>query len=176
MRLRPVSEEDLDIFRRFRTEPGLIGLDWTGFKDAREPARQFAVDGFLGPDGGRLMVEDDQLTAGYVAWSRRDFGNPATTGCWEIGIALLPDWRGRGLGWRAQAVLCDYLFTHTPVQRIQAGTHPENIAEQKSLVKAGFRLDGVIRACEFRAGRWRDGHLYSRLRDDPAPEHGSPVP
>jgi RimJ/RimL family protein N-acetyltransferase len=87
----------------------------------------------------------------------------------EIGIALLPEWRGRGIGWRAQAMMCDYVFSHTPVQRIQAGTHPENTAEQKALVKAGFQLEGVVRACEFRAGRWRDGYLYSRLRDDPAP-------
>jgi RimJ/RimL family protein N-acetyltransferase len=100
IRLRPVVEDDLAMFRRFAVEPGLIGLDWAGFRE------------------------------------------------------------------RAQAMLCDYLFTHTPVQRIQAGTHPENVAEQKSLEKAGFRLEGVIRACEFRAGQWRDGWLYSRLRDD----------
>ncbi len=67
-----------------------------------------------------------------------------------------------------QANLCDYLFHHTPAQRIEAGTHPENIAEQKALVKAGFQLEGVVRAAEFRAGKWRDGLLYSRLRDDPA--------
>ena len=73
----------------------------------------------------------------------RDFGGP--TKHWEIGIALLPEWRGKGIGWRAQAMLCDYLFKHTPFQRIQAGTHPENIAEQKSLVKAGFKLEGVVR-------------------------------
>src|SRR5437773_3391235 len=59
---------------------------------------------------------------------------------------LLPEWRGRRIGWRAQAMLCDYLFGHTPAQRIQAGTHPENIAEQKSLEKAGFTLEGVVRA------------------------------
>jgi RimJ/RimL family protein N-acetyltransferase len=51
----------------------------------------------------------------------------------------------------------------------QAGTHAENLAEQRSLEKAGFQLEGVIRACEFRAGQWRDGYLYSRLRDDPSP-------
>ncbi|MEU8301669.1 GNAT family protein [Micromonospora sp. NPDC048909] len=68
-----------------------------------------------------------------------------------------------------QALICDYLFAHSPAQRIQAGTHPENVAEQRSLEKAGFRLEGVVRACEFRAGRWHDGHLYSRLRDDPSP-------
>jgi ribosomal-protein-alanine N-acetyltransferase len=81
----------------------------------------------------------------------------------------LPDWRGRGIGWRAQAMLCDYLVSHTPAQRVQARTHPENLAEQKSLKKAGFQLEGVVRACEFRAGQWRDGYLYSRLRDDPSP-------
>ncbi len=88
---------------------------------------------------------------------------------WEIGAALLPERRARGLGWRAQALLCDYLFGHTAAQRIEASTHSENIAEQRALEKAGFRLEGILRAVEFRDGGWRDGHLYSRLRSDPAP-------
>ena len=157
------------MFRRFATEPYLVGLDWTGFRDAQEPARRFAADGYLAADGGRLMVEveAERVATGFVGWSLRDFGGP--TKHWEIGIALLPEWRGKGIGWRAQAMLCDYLFRHTPLRRIQAGTHPENIAEQKSLVKAGFTLEGVVRACEFRDGGWRDGYLYSRLRDDPSP-------
>jgi ribosomal-protein-alanine N-acetyltransferase len=168
VRLRPVAEDDLAMFRRFATEPGLVGLDWAGFRDAQAPARRFAVDSYLGPDDGRLVVEvDPDEAAGFVSWKAGRYGGLA--GYWEIGIALLPEWRGRGVGWRAQAMLCDYLFCHTPAQRIQAGTHPENVAEQRSLEKAGFRLEGVIRACEFRAGQWRDGYLYSRLRDDPAP-------
>jgi [ribosomal protein S5]-alanine N-acetyltransferase len=169
VRLRPVDEPDLAMFARFATEPGLIGLDWSGYRDARAPARRFAVDGYLGPDDGRLIVEvePDDEAAGFVTWHAGGYGGVAKH--WEIGIALLPSWRGRGVGWRAQAMLCDYLFTHTPAQRIQAGTHPENIAEQKSLEKAGFTFEGVIRASEFRAGQWRDGYLYSRLRDDPAP-------
>ncbi|GAA3030690.1 GNAT family protein [Streptosporangium longisporum] len=166
VRLRPVTEDDLGMFRRFSTEPGLIGLDWTGFRDAQAPARRFALDGYLGADDSRLVVEADGTTAGFMSWMAR---GSAVSRYWEIGIALLPDRRGRGIGWRAQAMLCDYLFTHTPAQRVEAATHPENIAEQRSLEKAGFTLEGVLRAVEFRAGRWRDGHLYSRLRDDPAP-------
>src|SRR5262245_49509727 len=165
VRLRPVAEEDLAMFRRFATEPGLIGLDWAGFRDAAAPARRFATDGYLGADDGRLMVEvDQQHAAGFVSYRAGLYGGVAKH--WEIGIALLPGWRGRGIGGRAQAMICDYLFSHTPAQRVQAGTHPENIAEQKALVKAGFQLEGVVRACEFRAGRWCDGWLYSRLRDD----------
>jgi len=169
IRLRPVAEDDLAMFRLFATEPGLIGLDWAGFRDANAPARRFAQDGYLGTDDGRLMVEAEQerIAIGFVSWHAGTYGGVAKY--WDIGIALLPEWRGRGIGWRAQAMLCDYLFSHTPVQRIQAGTHPENISEQKALVRAGFQLEGVVRACEFRAGQWRDGYLYSRLRDDPSP-------
>jgi len=155
------------MLRRFLTEPFLIGLDWAGFRDAQAPARRFATDGYLGTDDGRLIVEveQDQTAAGFVSYSAGCYAGTARY--WEIGIALLPEWRG--LGWRAQAMLCDYLFHHTPAQRIQAGTHPENTAEQRALEKAGFQLEGIIRASEFRAGQWRDGYLYSRLRDDPSP-------
>jgi RimJ/RimL family protein N-acetyltransferase len=37
------------------------------------------------------------------------------------------------------------------------------------VAEVGIRLEGVVRACEFRDGQWRDGHLYSRLRTDPPP-------
>lgn len=163
--LRPVADDDLAMFRRFAVEPGLIGLDWSGFRDAQAPARRYAADGFLGTSDGRLIVAADDERTGFVSYRSVQYGGTAPG--WEIGIALLPEWRRRGIGWRAQATLCDYLFEHTPVQRIQAGTHPENVAEQKALAKAGFQLEGVIRACEFRGGQWRDGLLYSRLRDDP---------
>jgi RimJ/RimL family protein N-acetyltransferase len=171
LRLRPVTEPDLDVFRRFATEPGLVGLDWSGYRDPQASARRFAADGYLGSDDGRLVADvdagADRAVAGFLSWRSGLYGGTATH--WEIGIALLPEWRGRGIGWRAQAMLCDYLFWHTPAQRIQAGTHAENFAEQKSLSKAGFQFEGVVRACEFRAGQWRDGYLYSRLRDDPSP-------
>ncbi|TDW79302.1 RimJ/RimL family protein N-acetyltransferase [Kribbella sp. VKM Ac-2566] len=169
--LRPVQEEDVPLFQRFAVEPGLIGLDWNGFRDAQAPVRRYAEDGFLGKDDGRLMVRTGSETAGLVSWRTGSFDG--RTPYWEIGIALLPEYRGRGIGWRAQALLTAYLFEHTAVHRIQAATHPENVAEQKSLEKAGFRLEGVIRGCEFRAGRMRDGYLYSRLRDDPAPDLGN---
>ena len=166
--LRPVTVDDLPLLRRFLTEPGLVGLDWAGYRDAEGAARRFTTDGYLGAEDGRLMVDDRAVAtaAGFVSWRARTYANVAH---WEIGIALLPERRGQGLGWRAQAMLCDYLFRHTPAQRIEAATHAENTAEQRALEKAGFHLEGVIRAAEFRDGEWRDGHLYSRLRSDPTP-------
>jgi ribosomal-protein-alanine N-acetyltransferase len=173
IRLRPVAEADLDMFRRFVLEPGLVGLDWSGFRDPKAIQRRFDTDSYLGDDDGRLIVDvaagpgPDWEPAGLVSYQRRHHGTRSFS--WEIGIALLPEWRGQGIGWRAQAIFCSYLFENTSVQRIEASTHEENAAEQRSLEKAGFTLEGVMRAAEFRAGRWRDGYLYSRLRTDPDP-------
>jgi RimJ/RimL family protein N-acetyltransferase len=166
--LRPVEQRDLPMFRRFLIEPGLVGLDWAGYRDPESSARRFAADGYLGPDDGRLMVDDGSAdaAAGFVSYRRKNYVNADH---YEIGIALLPERRGQGLGWRAQALLCEYFFAHTATQRIEASTHAENTAEQRALEKAGFRLEGVLRAIEHRGGQWRDGCLYSRLRTDPAP-------
>jgi [ribosomal protein S5]-alanine N-acetyltransferase len=45
--LRPETEADLDMFRRFMVEPGLIGLDWSGFRDPKvaRPGRRLARAG-----------------------------------------------------------------------------------------------------------------------------------
>ncbi|MEV8512741.1 GNAT family protein [Dactylosporangium sp. NPDC051484] len=163
VRLRPVLEGDLAMFRRFATEPGLAGAAWTGYQEPNGPARRFAQDGYLGAEDGRLMVEADETAAGFVHWF------PIGSGLaqyWGIGIVLLPEWRGRGVGWRAQTLLCDYLFTSTPAQRIEARIQPENIAEQKALEKVGFLSEGILRSADFRDGAWRDVLVYGRVRGD----------
>ena len=57
-----------------------------------------------------------------------------------------------------------YLFAHSQVNRIEAGTEINNIAEQRALEKAGFSREGIIRGSAFQGGRWHDGVLYSVLR------------
>jgi len=57
IRLRPVTEADLSMFRRFLVEPGLIGLDWSGFRDPKAVQRRFDTDSYLGDDDGRLIVD-----------------------------------------------------------------------------------------------------------------------
>lgn len=86
---------------------------------------------------------------------------------YEIGIALLPEHRGHGVGTTAQRLLVEYLFDNTPAHRLQAYTEVENTAEQRALEKVGFEREGVLRAVVYRAGKWRDSVLYALLRDPP---------
>ncbi|MFD4622167.1 GNAT family N-acetyltransferase [Streptomyces sp. NPDC058475] len=84
----------------------------------------------------------------------------------KLGLALLPEARGKGVGTEAQRQLVRYLFAHTLVMRIEADTETDNIAEQRALEKAGFTREGVLSSVVFRDRRWRDGVKYSILRDD----------
>jgi len=84
-----------------------------------------------------------------------------------LGCMVLPDLRGQGMAACAQRALADYLFETTLAHRVQALTDVDNKAERRSLERAGFQLEGILRGAGFLGGRWRDGALYARLRDDP---------
>jgi hypothetical protein len=73
---------------------------------------------------------------------------------------------GQGHGAEAQRQLAAYLFATTRVERLEASTDVDNLAEQRSLEKAGFTREGVLRSAQFRDGAFHDLVLYSRLRGD----------
>jgi RimJ/RimL family protein N-acetyltransferase len=165
--LRPVREDDLPVLEELTQDPKKTGeFGWFGWFDVRRWRRGWDNDGLIGPDGGMLIVICGDKRVGFVNWRRHPITVPSSYS-WEIGIALLPEFRGRGYGTRAQELLARYLFAHTTVHRIWAGTEVDNLAEQRSLEKAGFTREGITRAAGWRDGAWRDGVIYSLLRTDP---------
>jgi [ribosomal protein S5]-alanine N-acetyltransferase len=165
--LRPIQEADLDDLCRYVTDPEAGGeFEWTGFKDPKALRRRWEEDGWLGAEHGRLAVVCSGSFAGDVSYKDRSRG-VSKGAVYEIGIALLPEHRGHGVGTTAQRLLVEYLFDNTPAHRLEAYTEVENVAEQRALEKAGFEREGVLRAVQFRAGAWRDGILYALLRDRP---------
>ncbi len=168
--LRPVEEGDLALLERFDKEPALSEpFEWTGFRCPGKRRRRWEQDGYLG-DGDSLLVVSlpDGTSAGIVVWKRAG-GTASLGGCFEIGILLLPDHRGRGLGAAAQALLADHLFSTTLANRLEALTEVDNVAEQHALERAGFVQEGTLRSRAFVRGGWRDALIYSRLRSDPTP-------
>jgi len=117
---------------------------------------------------GRLVVvrNGDDRPVGTVSWHEVHHGpNPEST-AWNIGIELVPEARGRGMGSEAQRLLAQHLFATTPVNRVEATTDVENAAEQGALARAGFTREGVLRGAQFRASRWHDVVVWSVLRGE----------
>ena len=83
-----------------------------------------------------------------------------------IGYAVVEEARGKGVCSEAVRMIVDYLFLRKKIVRVQAETHPENIASQRVLMKNGFSREGVIRQSFFSRGVYRDRVLFSILRDE----------
>jgi ribosomal-protein-alanine N-acetyltransferase len=166
VRLRPFEEGDLWFFDRVATDRQFTEpFEWGGFTSAESWRRRWREDGLLGSSPFCLAittVEDDSLI-GVVDWRQND--RPGA-GVWEIGVVIMPEHRGRGVGTAAQRQLVDYLFSTTPCHRVWAGTEVENIAEQRAIERAGLRREGCLRGHHFRDGEWRDSYIYGIIRDD----------
>ncbi|MFC7733582.1 GNAT family protein [Actinomadura keratinilytica] len=163
--LRPVHETDLPLLDRFALDPEYTSpFQWFGYTDPGRLRRQWADNGLLGDDGGRLMVVRGAERLGFMAWRKVVTGTGSF--CWNIGIILLPGARGRGYGAEAQRLLARYLFAHTQAMRVEADTEVSNVAAQRALEKAGFTREGILRSYTFRDGEWRDAVVYSILRNE----------
>lgn len=162
--LRPTAEDDLPVIESLTQDPGVAGeFGWLGWSDTGLRKR-WAENKLLSGEGGTVMVVSGEQRLGFMNWRCRQVGG---THYWEIGIALLPEARGRGHGTRAHRLLARYLLAHTAVHRIEAVTEDGNIAEQRALEKAGFTREGIRRGCGWRDGAFRDGVIYGLLRTDP---------
>jgi [ribosomal protein S5]-alanine N-acetyltransferase len=167
VRLRAFGEDDLPFLDRLCTDPNALGVfEWPGFLDVRARRRRWEKDGYISEESTALaVVLPDGTVAGIASWRARNRGGSPGV-CYEIGLALLPEHRGHGLGTAAQRLLVDHLFRYTTAHRLEALTNTRNIAEQKVLERLGFQREGVLRGIVFGHGAWQDNVIYSLLRDE----------
>ena len=67
-------------------------------------------------------------------------GPPDSEGCVEIGYALAPSARGKGIGTAAVAALVSRLAAMPEIRRLTAVTGAENLASRRLLERLGFHL------------------------------------
>lgn len=154
--LRPVTLDDL---------PLLVGGESPYDDFGPRSARTEPYAPALHEPGGLAVCEGEELL-GNVSWVWQRWGpNPPSTNP-MIGIWLRPSARGRGAGTRAQRLLVDLFFRHTPTHRVEAATDVDNTAEQRALERVGFVHEGTVRGAQWRDGAYRDQRLYSILREE----------
>jgi RimJ/RimL family protein N-acetyltransferase len=149
VRLRPVHPDE-------RLPDSSSEWDQWGEKDPEAMAlrmRRWAV--VIDRADGETVVGD--MTA-HVVW----YGATRGSAAYNIGISLVPEHRGRGLGSVAQRALADLLHAEGVV-RVEASTDVNNLAERRSLEKAGFAFEGIARSAQARADGQHDLAVYSSI-------------
>ena len=117
-------------------------------------ADDFPFEGDVGAVGSFLRAtaeRGEQRPFGYYRITRLadgravggiGFKSQPDGGCVEIGYGLAPSARGHGYAAEAAVALLAMAADHG-VSRVIAGTTPDNIASQRTLVRAGFHLVGT---------------------------------
>jgi RimJ/RimL family protein N-acetyltransferase len=117
-------------------------------------AEDFPCEGDVGAIGSFLRATTERGEQGPFGYYRIThladgraiggigFKGPPDGGCVEIGYGLTPSARGHGYAAEAAVALLAMAADHG-VSRVIAGTTPDNIASQRTLVRAGFHLVGT---------------------------------
>ncbi len=156
--LRVIEKEDLPILAEWINTPEYFG-DYNPLIQMSKADLQKSYDN-RSPEAGAFFIEKkDGSRIGNI-------GHEPQGKAQELGYAILPNERKKGHCSEALTIVVDYLFLSKDIVRIQAHTDVRNEGSQKVLEKAGFKKEGVVRKVAFMRGEWRDGCLYSILRED----------
>jgi len=122
-----------------------LAEDWLGFAAAREamqPSYDYlkANPHVLGWWTYLFVHKADRALVGLGGFK----GEPNEEGTVEIGYAVAPAYRRRGLALEAAHGMVAYAFSHPEVKRVNAHTLPEQNASTKVLGKVGMKHAGTV--------------------------------
>lgn len=131
--------------------------------DARIFAEQVARGWASGTSAAFVIASaDDGTGLGMITLSFE----PGDPGMAEVGYWLRREARGRGAATRAVRLIAAWAFGELGIGRLSLTAMPQNEASQRVARRAGFTLEGLLRAWLPSAGGRRDSLMFSLLPGD----------
>ncbi|HET7650703.1 MAG TPA: GNAT family protein [Gammaproteobacteria bacterium] len=165
--LRPLSEQDLPAFARYRADPAVARFQsWSTYSldDARRLFAGMASVPF-GTRGSWYQVaiadKRQNVLLGDCALHFLEDDQQV-----EIGFTLAPVHQGQGLAGEAVSLLVNYIFGQLHKHRIIAVTDADNTAARKLLAGTGFRQEAHFVQNTYFKGKWGDECLYAMLASE----------
>lgn len=86
---------------------------------------------------------------------------------YELGFSIFKKSdRRKGYACEALNLFTAYVFEANPIERLELGTHTDNIGAQKLAEKCGYTLEGINRKACFIRGEVADLKRYSIIREE----------
>jgi RimJ/RimL family protein N-acetyltransferase len=150
----------VDLLNGEETEPFLAGH---ALRD-RESLRVQVERSLQEPElAGTMIVELDGERAGTMKFELvSDAHRIARVG----GLAILPDFRGRGVADEAARQFQRLLIFDLGFHRLEVACYGFNDRAIRHSERVGFVREGVKRRAYLRHGEWQDAVLFSLLRED----------
>jgi RimJ/RimL family protein N-acetyltransferase len=108
-----------------------------------------------------VVTVDDELAGEALLW-----GIDTHNRSGQVGLALLPSFRGHGLSHEVLELLSRYGFTVRGLNRLQLDTTVGNEPMIRSAKRAGFAEEGVLRQARWCLGSFQDALIMGLLAEE----------
>ena len=168
--LRPRTADDLEVLFRIAAELGTweertAGVPAPLTRERFEARLARTADGDPAESGTTFVVDVDGAAVGSAAL----FGLDWYARHAEVGISLLPEARGRGIGTAAITQLVEFAFVRWNLRRVHLQAIASNTGAVRAYEKAGFVVEGRLREHAWVRGAYEDVVLMALLRPDSVP-------
>jgi RimJ/RimL family protein N-acetyltransferase len=155
IRLRPWRDDDLPVLTGLRNDVALQAQLLARAQGSRpEQVREWLQCRSGQADRLLFIIADrgDDQARGFIQVSDLDL----LDGHANLGICLLGQVRGCGLGGQAISLLADYLRDQWRLRKLVLRVRADNAAALRCYEKAGFERCGLLRQHVFIEGCWQD--------------------
>jgi ribosomal-protein-alanine N-acetyltransferase len=165
LRCRVPAMTDAPAFFELHSDPETLRY-WssTPMREMREAEERVAkLAGYLADGTGYAWAierREDARVIGTLSLHRLDEQNERA----EVGYLLGRAYWGRGYMQEALGALLQYAFEELEVRRIEADTDPRNQGSVRTLERAGFTREGLLRERWVVAGEISDTAFFGLLR------------
>jgi L-phenylalanine/L-methionine N-acetyltransferase len=163
-RARPADAEDYAaLMNDPQVFPGVLQLPYTDAEFWRtrlaEPGGAAVSDlSLVAVAEGRVIAGAGMHPASNAVRRRHAMG---------IGMSVVGEWQGRGVGTLLLAALCEHADRWLGVLRLELTVYTDNARAIALYRKHGFQMEGTHRAFALRDGVYVDAHVMARLHPSP---------
>lgn len=149
------DEENFKYFSGYRKPH-----DWN--KEGAIRAGESRIKGFKGKREYSWVVTFNGEVVGQIQLF--NFTNHNT--CAEVGYFIKRKYWNQGMNTKVLKAVCKFGFRVMGFERIEAIAHVDNIGSNRTLQKAGFTKEGMLRKRFYLNDKAEDGNLYAIVKED----------
>ena len=163
MKLRALEPEDLELLYTIENDMAMWNVGNTNVPYSRYDLRDYILNQQhdIYKDGQvRFVVEDSARAVGLVDlfnFSPRDLRA-------EVGIAILKEQQGEGLGQEALRQLSEYAFGTLGLHQLYAFVSEKNEVAKKCFEKAGYKQTAVLKDWIRKVDVFENAVIYTLLK------------
>ena len=133
IRITPLLPSDTEPYARL-----MLGNIYDLYKEVTGEAPSAGLDEPHDDEIHALRLPDDDAFIGWITLQKDEAGRP------DIGIHLVPEQQGKGLGPESIRLFVNHLHTVYGLEKVYLRIHESNLQSQKAAAKLGAAKDGEV--------------------------------